>query len=496
MTALPWSGTLKRGEVKQFRFTVPETEKEDTLGYFIFLSGSSDKLKYICSDTIVFSEPGFIETTADLELVVSNTSMYSEVECEIAVRKKELLGMGTYTGTLAPGEYKYFTFPGTVNGEEVNPYYFQKSGDNKCVMEKIGSDDKWVRYTTGMNSSQSPYVVRVRNNDTAKEATYTFTLKNAWRDEITGAFQKDYTLEKNETAYFEVTAPADKGLYVSISNRQLSWYSGATKGNVETRLDKGGVYGMAAGETRYFRVVNGYEDAGFTMNVTETLGKVPLELNTQATTYIPAGENAQYEFEAPEEGTYIVIVEGTIGGTAHQYLYQNGTEEEKEFVNNQTFDFAAGDRITLRIMNQNTGKGSRRCSVQMLKVTAMDLNAPKEILFETYGDVYCLALPAEAAGDYTINGQVEALSGADFWVKCLNGSSSSGTNIYHAVNNPDYGNKDLPVVPMEAGETIYIKVWSYYAASHSPSEPLDRRITITVTMTPAPAPEGGESQNP
>lgn len=104
----------------------------------------------------MFSEPGFIETTADLELVVSNTSMYSEVECEIAVRKKELLGMGTYTGTLAPGEYKYFTFPGTVNGEEVNPYYFQKSGDNKCVMEKIGSDDKWVRYTTGMNSSSPP----------------------------------------------------------------------------------------------------------------------------------------------------------------------------------------------------------------------------------------------------------------------------------------------------------------------------------------------------
>ena len=253
---------------------------------------------------------------------------------------------------------------------------------------------------------------------------------------------------------------------------------------------------MAAGETRYFRVVNGYEDADFTMNVTETLGKVPLELNIQATTYIPAGENAQYEFEAPEEGTYIVIVEGTIGDTAHQYLYQNGTEEEKEFVNNQTFDFAAGDRITLRIMNQNTGKGSRRCSVQMLKVTAMDLNAPKEILFETYGDVYCLALPAEAAGDYTINGQVEALSEADFWVRCLNDSSSSDTNIYHTVNRPEYGNKDLPVVPMEAGETIYIKVWPYFAASHSPSEPLDRRITITVTMTPAPAPEGGESQNP
>lgn len=496
VTALPWSGTLKPGEVKQFRFTIPETEKEDTLGYFIFLSGSSDKLKYICSDTIVFSEPGFIETTADLELVVSNTSMYSEVECEIAVRKKEPLGMGTYTGTLAPGEYKYFTFPGTVNGEEVNPYYFQKSGDNKCVMEKRDGDDKWVSYTTGMNSSQSPYVVRVRNNNTAKEATYTFTLKNAWRDEITGAFQEDYTLEKYEHAYFKITAPEDKGLFVSISNRQLSWYSGATKGNVETRLDKGGVYGMAAGETRYFRVVNGYEDADFTMNVTETLGKVPLELNIQATTYIPAGENAQYEFEAPEEGTYIVIVEGTIGDTAHQYLYQNGTEEEKEFVNNQTFDFAAGDRITLRIMNQNTGKGSRRCSVQMLKVTAMDLNAPKEILFETYGDVYCLALPAEAAGDYTINGQVEALSEADFWVRCLNDSSSSDTNIYHTVNRPEYGNKDLPVVPMEAGETIYIKVWPYFAASHSPSEPLDRRITITVTMTPAPAPEGGESQNP
>lgn len=473
-------------EVKQFRFTVPEAEKEDTLGYYIILTGSAD-IKYCHGDVFEASRHGFIETAEDLELIVANTSMYSVLDCSIEVQKEEPLEMGTYTGTLEPDEYRYFTFPGESTNEDVLYYYFKNMTADECTIEVINSYNEWKSYSNGMNTHSLAYVARVRNNDAKNANTYSFEIRNAWRDNIADVFQKDYELDRNESVYFEVIAPEDKGLFVSISDDQLDWYFGTDKAKVNTSLNKGAVYGMTAGEKRYFKIKNGYGNTSFTMNVTETLDTIPLEINVQATAYISSEQNARYEFEAPEEGRYIVVVDGDIKGVSHQYLYYTSDEEEKEFVNMQTFDLAANDRITLRIENKSATVKSCRCSVQMIKVTAMDLNVPKEILLETYGEVYCLAVPVESAGDYIINGQVTEISGGDFWVQCFNLNSSSATNIYYSSSRPSAANRDLPVVSMKAGETMYIKIWPYSSYWYKPSTKYNKSITITVTPKPTEA---------
>lgn len=479
--ALPWNGTLQPGEVKQFRFTVPEAEKEDTLGYYIILTGSAD-VKYCHGDAFEASRHGFIETAEDLELIVANTSMYSAVDCSIEVQKKEPLEMGTYTGTLEPDEYRYFTFPGESTNEDVLYYYFKNMNANKCTIETINSHNEWKSYSYGMNTHSSAYVARVRNNDAKNANTYSFELRNAWRDNIADVYQKDYELDRNESVYFEVTAPEDKELFVSISNAQLNWYGGTDKAEVNTVLSKGAVYGMTAGAKHYFKVENGYSKASFTMNVKQTPDMMPLKLNAWAAAYISPGQYARYEFEAPEEGTYFVLVEGDIRNAPYQGLYYTSDGKEKEFVNPQTFDLAANDRITLRFENKSTTVKSRRCSVQMLKVTAMELNVPNEILLETYGEVYCLAVPVESAGDYIINGQVTEMRGGNFWVRCLNLNSTYNTNIFYDSSSPSYANRDLSTISMKTGETIYIKVWKNTIGSYNPSTPYNKSITITVTL--------------
>lgn len=479
--ALPWNGTLQPGEVKQLRFTVPEAEKEDTLGYYIILTGSAD-VKYCHGDVFEASRHGFIDTAEDLELIVANTSMYSALDCSIEVQKKEILEMGTYTGTLEPDEYRYFTFPGESTNEDVLYYYFKNMTTNKCTIEVINSHNEWNPFSYGMNTHSSAYVARVRNNDAKNANTYSFELRNAWRDNIADVFQKDYELDREESVYFEVTAPEDKELFVSISNAQLNWYGGTDKAEVNTVLSKGAVYGMTAGAKHYFKVENGYSKASFTMNVKETSDMIPLELNARAAAYISSGQYARYEFEAPEEGTYFVLVEGDIKDVSHRCLYYTSDGKEEELVNLQTFDLAANDRITLRIENQSTTVESRRCSVQMMKVTAMELNVPNEILLETYGEVYCLAVPVESAGYYVINGQVTETSGGNFLARCLNLKSTYDTNIFYNSSYPSYANRNLPTILMETGETIYIKVWKNSFSSYNPSTPYNKSITITVTL--------------
>ncbi|MDE7322652.1 MAG: hypothetical protein K2N73_07925 [Lachnospiraceae bacterium] len=482
ITALPWRGVLQSGEVRHFRFTVPEAEKEDTHGYFVIITGSSDKIKYCCGDSSALSGAGFIETAEDLELIVANTSMYSAADCKIEVHRKEPLGMGTYTGTLEPGAYKYFTFPGMISNGEAIPYYFKNTSDSKCVIERRIEDNEWVSCSTNTYSEPSPFVVRVRNKDTEKAAAYIFELRNVWQDDITDVFQKDYYLEEYEVAYFSVTAPADKILYVSIVSDLMSWWTGTEKTDVRVRVEKEAVYGVEPGETRYFKVNNEFYASSFTLKVTGELDTIPLQLDTGSITYIPAGQKALYEFEAPDEGDYIVFVDGSIQNVSHQYMINDGVEDEKTLESNDMFHFTANSMIALSVENQSSSAGSRSCRVQIVKITPMELNVAKEVFFGTYGQVYCFAVPADVAGDYTINGQVLESGKADFCVKCLNDIGSFQTNIY---NNSGHSNKDLPVVQMEAGGTIYIRVWPYYAGRYGSLEQYNERITITVTSTPA-----------
>lgn len=495
MTALPWSGSLQPGEVKYFKFTIPEADKENAPEYIVTITGSSDRLScwYDGNEIAVSAtEPYSGETTEDFTLEVANTSMYSAADCKIEVQmKEEPLNMGSYTGKLEPNEYRYFTFPGNTiqvtdaetgaAGEDFAPYFYKTLNENQCTIERKNDKNQWVSVTTGMNSNSSDYVVRVRNKDSQKTCDYAFELRGEWRDKITDVFQKEYSLEYKETAYFTVTAPADKTLYVSVSSEEaLGVYYGTNKNSVSSSLGREILYGVAAGQTCHFKVVNDYYSSpGFTLNVTEP-SMISLQQNIISTVYIPSEETVLYEFKVPENGSYKVIVGEAIASADHQYKVGDGTEDET-FESGQVFELTANAVLSLSIENRSLY--NRSCEVQILKVTAAEMGEPTQLHFKTHGDVYCLAVPVAEAGRYIINGQVLTTGRADFYVDCLN-DAWGRVNIDHYKSSC---NKNLPEVQMGADETIYIKVWTYGMGNKNNS-PTDQYLEdITITVTPAPA---------
>jgi len=390
-------------------------------------------------------------------------------------------GFGSNTGTLKPKEVKYFKFPGTKMDDKGNsikfaPYYRSILENNSYTIEWRNSNYEWSKLYSSMCSDssdyESPYMVRISNN-TDKTCSYSFELRDAWKDTIKGEFHNSYDLEQYEEAYFTVTAPVGEVLYVSVSSEDyLEVYRTSVIGENYGYIGIGTSYEIAAGETCYFRVKNDDEYTGsFILNVTK--GSQTIQSNTKSNILIPFGEVASYIFEAPEDGSYVVIVSGDIQNASYTYKYVDGVEKGT-FENYQKFNLAESSTFLLNIENKdNYGSGTAYCQVEIVNITEINLYNSKSIQFNTYGNVYYLAVPVSEAGQYTIKGQVEKESNADFNVKCINNNQQMNV----------YGSESVKsrTVDMEANQTIYIKVWPYFADDNAPTTPYNESITITVT---------------
>lgn len=120
MTALPWNGTLKQGEVKYLKFTIPEEKKTNGTKYTVSIPYTSGSLKFTYNDSpITIGQPYYNrDTSDDFVLRVANISMYNEAECSIDVQENPYvdLGAGSKEAAIAKGKTEYYKYTPPVEG--------------------------------------------------------------------------------------------------------------------------------------------------------------------------------------------------------------------------------------------------------------------------------------------------------------------------------------------------------------------------------------------
>ena len=430
-TELPWKGQLQPGEVKYFKFVMSEQDKKDKAEYIISVPFTSDNLHCSIGGNIDLTpsetKPVYWEISDNYMLTVVNTSMYETVECKIDVQKKEQIAMGTHTGTLAPKEYQYLVFPGNVvetkdevTGEikeKVTPYYISISDENECKFEWQTREemDLWEPLDTGMGKKNTNYIVRVGNTG-SKTSKYEFTLKDAMGAAITAPEEKKGTLGKNEAAYYTITAPENQAFYISVnSEASASVYCSQNLKELlddrGTEIESGEMFGVPAGKTYYVKTANADTECEYILRVTEA-SVIPLELNTASTkVYIPANAKAEYEFTAPKNGNYIVLVDGSISWYgSHQFTYADGTENIS-FENGHVFrGLTANNPLRLSIANE--GFGNQSCIVRIVEAQEtpdqeIEPGESKNVVLTDANRTATYTFKAPEAGRYVFNTETE-----------------------------------------------------------------------------------------
>lgn len=155
MTALPWNGTLQPGEVKYFKFSVPEaeeTEKADSLKYAYSITYTSGKMKYEYNGVNISVGLNDIycgETTDGFVLRAANISMYSAAECSIDVQESPYIDLGGngIEGTVAKGETAYYRYTPDLEGDYLLDY------ERDYVLDCTG--DARIQYSTDRTATKS-----------------------------------------------------------------------------------------------------------------------------------------------------------------------------------------------------------------------------------------------------------------------------------------------------------------------------------------------------
>lgn len=203
MTALPWNGTLKQGEVKYLKFTIPEEKKADDTKYTLSIPYTLNGLKYRYDGNlydISITQPGYnTDISDDFVLRVANISMYNEAECNIDVQENPYadLGASTKEGTIAKGKTEYYKY----TPPETGVYVLEYSGDVKVQY----STDQTA--TKSWNSVSNTVKRKINVTDSARTIYLTITYNGA---EDTAS----YKVSINEAPY---EVPENFGLRASAA---------------------------------------------------------------------------------------------------------------------------------------------------------------------------------------------------------------------------------------------------------------------------------------
>ena len=204
--------------------------------------------------------------------------------------------------------------------------------------------------------------------------------------------------------------------------------------------------------------------------------------NGEKTDTLKSCEVRRYQYTAPSTGRYKITITDSDEGVG--VCYRTSSYDTYQYVYGNTMvSLSAYNTLDLLVYNLSATKASVTIQVEEKSIVnnniyvEADLNNPEELSFQQYGDIYYLSIPVEEAGYYTINGQVDVDSNADFLVDCLNDEGNQ-VNIY---NSESAHNRDLPSVYMDADAVIEILVWPYFASDYEPTKEYGENITITIT---------------
>ncbi len=483
---------LQGGEVKYYKFALTDEQKNAEEKYLVSFNSRAVNLRY---DGDIDAQTDYTiidKNNPEFVLSVYNPSMTKKETCVINIQEYKPIAMGEYSGVLTPGESKYFILPGsrkTVKGTdgkletEVVSYYQSVATDgDRCDIIYLNEPER--SFSSGMNywnDHYNDYIVKVsnprRDGDSSEDESdgsgenknvsrsYKFSLKDAWKS-ITAASTDECTkLEGAETAYYAVTAPAEKSLYVMVSSKgskKLKWSD--TKPDIvndgaNSNWTLNGPFEVEAGKTYYFSVANlDSKFSGFTFSVAETIPDiVQLEMNggesVISKTVLTKDKTVTYEFTAPKTGRYVITSD-------LECTYKKG-EQDVTIASGGLYDLDLKETEKITFSAKCTPESGEKSAcyvrVEYLRdVTLCDMaGQPYRLQFKT-GDTdrrwlqinveeagtYKVRATATAGGAYRIKYYLSSVS-SDEWGDYLGGFTTSTSEV---------------TFTLDTAQTIYIRI--------------------------------------
>ncbi|HBN57400.1 MAG TPA: hypothetical protein DD414_11560 [Lachnospiraceae bacterium] len=222
-TALPWNGSLQPGEVKYFKFTIPETEEAGTK-YVVSIPYASSTLRYQSSlRPWDIDEPGDLDVTGEFVIRAANVSMYGAKDCSIDVQKNpyEWVYGDSIEGTIAKDKTAYYKcdvgyegFDGdyilTYHGDAKVKYSTDKTATKSW--KNIADSSKGV--ITGFDYPVTVYF-EISHGGAEEEAGYRISIEEAQypAPETFALRASDYTVQPGKDTlylYLATDVQADK----------------------------------------------------------------------------------------------------------------------------------------------------------------------------------------------------------------------------------------------------------------------------------------------
>lgn len=192
MTALPWNGTMQPGEVKYFKFTLPEPEKEeepaDPKKYAYSIMYTSGRMKFTCNGVSIDTELNDVyseETDKGFVLRAANISMYSAADLSIDVQESPYLEWSGNGITLAKGEtayYKYTPVTPVSAGDYVLEYeegiHIQYSTDRTATKSWVNTSGPG-KHTITVPDDNGQIFLKISHDGEGEQSIFKVTIKEA-----------------------------------------------------------------------------------------------------------------------------------------------------------------------------------------------------------------------------------------------------------------------------------------------------------------------------
>ena len=220
---------------------------------------------------------------------------------------------------------------------------------------------------------------------------------------ITNAYENTYPLV-NGNNYFEYTAANDGyyminagGGYSSLSyciNATNSWRSCSNKQMIKLNRDD-----------KVFLKTYTYDSSSM---LTLKLGEVeftPISADEPETPYeLAGGEDAYYQFTAPETGKYVVNLRMKNNGSVYAYPEgENGGFNESNFSGSKEFELAKDEKLLLRVRNNYSSTAKYTLTAKKIEYQEVSSEEQSEPCRLAARDVEYYQFTAPEAGQYVVN---------------------------------------------------------------------------------------------
>lgn len=495
--------TVKASEkVGYYEYTIPE----NGAGYYNFTTSGlaldhcwvynaykkQDGRLY--EDYITYFRAGmslFFKVTADgadaegtITVTKANATPLKDGETSAPQTVKD--GSGAYFAytIYEPGLYAFRTVDVETQAEYSLSGSFAQDEDVNDILTETSLDKGFYylrEYTSDAVKDDQLNELLIVENYTGEDVKFKVRAEKIIPQELTADTEDVLTiseLKKNDFQFFSFKAPEKARYRISVDNKDVSIDFIDKLKKPDVLLDKGEeilLYTSYSGEKN---AVNNVKLSVETVTVESAGG-------TQHVFKVPANDAKWIEYTFASSNLHsFTLKKGKAGEYDILHIY-NRILEDSAASNRRVYTTFARrsegdntDKLLLRV--ENTSNEDVEYVLDVETKSAMPitkLNEDTTVVFTAFGQTQLLSYTADTAGQYQITSSVADDTIGDFYIEYYNGKGDMKQRINVDNNRPTL---TMNTDPLEAGETIYIKVYPYYQESNSPSEEYQHDIKINI----------------